>query len=72
MQDWRPILGPRAGCAPRSAGWVEPAPWRFFPPALLPGARPQKRLAAPTAEDTHPHKEELETALEQVTSTCLL
>lgn len=25
----------------------------------------QKELAAPTAEDTHPHKEELETALEQ-------
>ena len=55
-------LGPDT--LPRSAKLVGP------PPAPLPTCLPQvrvlqKELAASPSEDTHPYKEELETALEQ-------
>ena len=57
--------GCRAGGPPRSAELVGPPPGAS---SHLPSCQVrvlQKELAAPTAEDTHPHKEELETALEQ-------
>lgn len=73
-----PSSGLRSGCRaggpswalgpdtpPRSAELVGPPPGAS---SHLPSCQVrvlQKELAAPTAEDTHPHKEELETALEQ-------